>query len=133
MAVVVDSCVLLDIFTEDTRWLAWSAGALADAADRGEIILNPVIYAEVSIGFDRIEELESLLPADVFAYQPIPREAAFLAGKCFLKYRRRGGAGTAPLPDFFIGAHALVAGLPLITRDEKRFKDYFPTLNLIAP
>ena len=133
MAVMVDSCVLLDIFTEDPRWLAWSGGALADAADRGEIILNPVIYAEVSIGFERIEELESLLPPDVFACQPIPREAAFLAGKCFLKYRRRGGTRTAPLPDFFIGAHALVSGLPLITRDAKRFKDFFPTLNLIAP
>lgn len=133
MATMVDSCVLLDIFTEDAHWLTWSAGALADAADRGEIILNPVIYAEVSIGFDRIEELESLLPADVFACQPIPREAAFLAGQCFLKYRRRGEARTASLPDFFIGAHALVAGLPLITRDAKRFKDYFPTLNLIAP
>jgi len=133
MAVMVDSCVLLDIFTEDTHWLTCSAGALAGAADRGAIVLNPVIYAEVSIGFDRIEELESLLPAEVFACQPVPREAAFLAGKCFLKYRRRGGARTAPLPDFFIGAHALVAGLPLITRDGKRFKDYFPTLNLIAP
>jgi predicted nucleic acid-binding protein len=133
MGAMVDSCVLLDIFTEDTRWLAWSSGALADAADRDTIILNPVIYAEVSVGFERIEELEAVLPADVFACQAIPREAAFLAGKCFLKYRRRGGARTAPLPDFFIGAHALVAGLPLITRDAKRFEDYFPTLNLIAP
>lgn len=133
MGAMVDSCVLLDIFTEDARWLAWSAGALADAADRGGIILNSVIYAEVSIGFDRIEELESVLPVDVFTCKPIPREAAFLAGKCFLKYRRRGGSKTAPLPDFFIGAHALVSGLPLITRDAKRFKDYFPTLNLIAP
>ena len=133
MAAMVDSCVILDIFTEDSRWLAWSSGALADAADRDTIILNPVIYAEVSIDFDRIEELESVLPADVFTCQAIPREAAFLAGRCFLKYRRRGGARTTPLPDFFIGAHALISGLPLITRDTKRFKDYFPTLNLITP
>ena len=133
MAAMVDSCVLLDIFTEDARWLDWSSGALADAADRDAVILNPVIYAEISIGFGRIEELEYALPADVFTCEPIPREAAFLAGKCFLKYRRRGGARTAPLPDFFIGAHAMVAGLPLITRDTKRFNDYFPKLNLIAP
>jgi len=133
MGVMVDSCVLLDIFTEDDRWGRWSAGAVAGAVDRGELIVNPVIYAEVSIGFDRIEDLESALPADVFEYRPIPREAAFLAGKCFLKYRRRGGVRTSPLPDFFIGAHALIAGLDLITRDAKRFKNYFPTLKLIAP
>jgi predicted nucleic acid-binding protein len=133
MGAMVDSCVLLDIFTEDTRWLDWSTGALADAANRGDIILNPVIYAEVSVSFERIEELEAVLPGEVFTCRAIPREAAFLAGKCFLKYRRRGGLRTAPLPDFFIGAHALVAGLALITRDAKRFKDYFPTLNLIAP
>ena len=133
MGAMVDSCVLLDIFTEDARWLEWSAGVLADAADRDEIILNPVIYSEVSIRFDRIEELQAALTPDVFKYEPIPREAAFLAGKCFLKYRRRGGTRTAPLPDFFIGAHALISGLSLITRDTKRFKDYFPALNLIAP
>jgi len=133
MSAMVDSCVLLDIFTEDPQWLDWSSGALADSADRGDIILNPVIYAEVSIRFDRIEELQAALPSDVFKYEPIPREAAFLAGKCFLKYRRRGGVKTSPLPDFFIGAHALITGLPLITRDAKRFKDYFPTLNLITP
>jgi len=106
---------------------------VADAADRGVIILNPVTYAEVSIGFERIEELEDALPSDVFSCDPIPREAAFLAGKCFLKYRRGGGARTAPLPDFFIGAHALVSSLDLITRDGKRFKGYFPGIGLISP
>jgi len=133
MPVMVDSCVLLDIFTEDPRWFAWSSAALAREADRGMLVLNPVIYAEVSIRFDRIEELESLLPPDVFSCDPIPREAAFLAGKCFLKYRQRGGARTTPLPDFFIGAHALVGGMSLVTRDAQRFGDYFPTLDLIAP
>jgi len=133
MGVMVDSCVLLDIFTEDLRWVDWSSAALAGQADRGMLVLNPVIYAEVSIRFDRIEELESLLPPDVFSCDPIPREAAFLAGKCFLKYRQRGGAKTTPLPDFFIGAHALVAGMSLVTRDVRRFADYFPALDLIAP
>lgn len=133
MAVMVDSCVYLDIFTSDPKWYAWSASALAYAADGDQIVLNSVIYGEVSVRFDRIEELESMLPARIFDYQPIPKEAAFLAGKCFLRYRRRGGARVLPLPEFFIGAHAAVARLPLVTRDTKRFRDYFPNLELIAP
>jgi len=133
MAAMVDSCVLLDVFTEDPKWLDWSSETLAREANRGILILNPVIYAEASIRFDRIEELESLLSASTFSYHPIPREAAFLAGKCFLKYRRRGGVRTAPLPGFFIGAHAMVEGLPIITRDTRRFRDYFPSLELINP
>lgn len=131
--VMIDSCVYLDVFSRDLRWFEWSSAALASAADSGSIILNSIIYSEISIRFDRIEELEALLPPDVFEFQPIPREAAFLAGKCFLKYRHRGGRKSLPLPDFFIGAHAAVAGIPLVTRDVERFRDYFPGLRLVCP
>ncbi len=133
MSVMVDSCVFLDLFTRDPKWFDWSSRAVVQAANEGTIILNPVIYAEISIRFERIEDLERLLPADVFEYRPIPREAAFLAGKCFLEYRRRGGGKSLPLPDFFIGAHAAVAKLDLVTRDTKRFGDYFPSVKLICP
>lgn len=133
MPAMADSCVYLDIFTRDPVWHEWSATALADAANRGTIVMNPVIYAEISIRFGRIEELDALLSPEIFEYHPIPREAAFLAGKCFLQYRRRGGRKTLPLPDFFIGAHAAVAGLELITRDPGRFQKCFPGLTLICP
>ena len=133
MAVLVDSCVLLDVFTEDPTWFAWSASALSRQAARGKLVVNPVIYAEISIRFERIEELELVLTSDAFDYRPIPREAAFLAGKCFRRYRRSGGRKAVPLPDFFIGAHAAVEGLPLLTRDSARFRTYFPGLRLICP
>ena len=133
MSVMVDSCVYLDIFTKDSRWFEWSSMALANAADAGTIVLSPVIYAEISIRFERIEELEAFLSLDVFEYRAIPREAAFLAGKCFLEYRRRGGRKSLPLPDFFIGAHAAIENLTLVTRDVKRFRDCFPGLRLISP
>lgn len=133
MSVMVDSCVYLDVFTKDSRWFEWSSMALADAADAGAIVLSPVIYAEISIRFERIEELDAFLSLDVFEYRAIPREAAFLAGKCFLEYRRRGGRKSLPLPDFFIGAHAAVENLTLVTRDVKRFRDCFPGLRLISP
>lgn len=133
MAVMVDSCVYLDIFTRDERWFAWSADAMAQAAASGTIVINAAIYAEISIRFSRIEEIEDLLPSSQFEYREIPREAAFLAGKCFHRYRRRGGPRTSPLPDFFVGAHAAVAGLPLVTRDTRRFREYFPGLQLISP
>lgn len=132
-AYLVDSNVLLDVMTQDEDWLPWSAKALEDAADQGHLVINPVIYAEVSIRFSRIEELEEALPRALIAREPIPYEAAFLAGKCFLAYRKRGGAKSLPLPDFFIGAHAAVAGYGLITRDKARYLTYFPKLELIAP
>lgn len=132
-AVLVDSNVLLDIFTEDARWFAWSSEALERAADACRVVVNPVIYAEVSIRFSRIEDLEEAMPASLVSREPIPYEAAFLAGKVFLTYRRRRGPRPAPLPDFFIGAHAAVAGLRLLTRDTARYRTYFPTLELIAP
>ena len=133
MAVMIDSCVLLDIFTEDKTWFQWSSSVLAEQADRGVLVINPVIYAEVSVRFERIEELETILTSDVFEYRGIPREAAFLSGKCFLQYRRRGGGKTLPLPDFLIGAHAAVEQLPVVTRDAKRFQTYFPSVTLICP
>lgn len=130
---LVDSNVLLDVLTEDRDWLAWSSGALAKCADQGPLLINPLIYAEVSIGFDRIEELDEALDPSIFQRRPLPWEAAFLAGKCFLRYRRRGGARSSTLPDFYIGAHALVEGLTLVTRDATRYRTYFPRLPLVAP
>ncbi len=133
MLTLVDSCVLLDVITEDPRWFTWSADQLSAAANRGRIAINPVIYAEVSIRFETIEALDEVLSPDTFAFRPFSREIAFLAGKCFLQYRSRGGAKTTPLPDFFIGAHAAIERLPLVTRDTGRFETYFPTVELVAP
>ena len=132
-AVLVDSNVLLDVMTEDPRWLAWSAEAIERAADRFRLVINPVVYAEVSIRYSRIEDLEAALSRTMFDREAIPYEAAFLAGKSFLAYRRSGGAKRSPLPDFFIGAHAAVAGYRLLTRDAARYRTYFPKLPLIAP
>jgi predicted nucleic acid-binding protein len=129
---LVDSTVLLDIFTEDPRWLQWSSEHLARAADAGPPFINPVVFAEISVRFSRIEDLDSVLPASDIARAPVPWEAAFLAGKAFRSYRRRRGA-TSTLPDFFIGAHAAVVGARLLTRDSRRFRTYFPTVELIAP
>jgi predicted nucleic acid-binding protein len=133
MPTLVDSNVLLDILTDDPRWSAWSADALAARADRDLLAINPIIYAEVSIGFDRIEALDAVLPASTFHRLALPWEAAFLAGKCFLAYRKRGGARTAPLPDFYVGAHASVSRMMLLTRDAARYRTYFPGLRLVAP
>jgi predicted nucleic acid-binding protein len=132
-SVLIDANVLLDVMTEDARWLAWSAAAVERAADRYRLVVNPVIYAEVSIRYSRIEELDAALPKTMFDREAIPYEAVFLAGKSFLAYRRRGGTKPSPLPDFFIGAHAAVAGYLLMTRDAARYRTYFPKLSLIAP
>jgi predicted nucleic acid-binding protein len=132
-AVLVDSNVLLDILTEDPHWEAWSAAALAQCADQAVLVINPIIYAEVSIGFMRIEELDEALPPTSFQRVPLPWQAAFLAGKSFLMYRKRGGAKRSPLPDFYIGAHAAVASMALLTRDPVRYRTYFPKVRLIAP
>ena len=131
--VLVDSSVLLDIVTEDTQWCAWSSEALATWAERVPLYINVVIYAEVSIGFARIEEVEAVLPLEAFRRVPVPWEAGFLAGKAFVVYRQRGGTRTLPLPDFFIGAHAAVAALALLTRDPQRIRTYVPQVHLIAP
>lgn len=130
---LVDSNVLLDVMTEDPRWFSWSARALEQAADRFRLVINPVAYAEVSVRYGRIEDVDAALPSAMIHREPIPFEAAFLAGKCFLSYRQRGGTKLSPLPDFFIGAHAAVAGYGLITRDSARYRTYFPKLSLVAP
>ena len=132
-AVLVDSNVLLDVFTEDPKWQVWSEKALARCADEDALAINPLIYAEVSIGFASQEKLEAALPESHFRRLPLPWEAAFLAGKCFRDYRRRGGSRRSPLPDFYIGAHASVSGLRLLTRDAPRFRTYFPDLDIVAP
>jgi predicted nucleic acid-binding protein len=132
-AILVDSNVLLDVMTEDSRWLAWSAGAIARAADSSRLVINPVIYAEVSVRYSRVEDLDTALPKTMFDREAIPYETAFLAGKAFLRYRRLRGTKHSPLPDFFIGAHAAVAGYRLMTRDPARYRTYFPKLTLIAP
>ena len=133
MPVLVDSNVILDIFTEDPKWFSWSSRTLAECAEKDLLIINPIIYAEVSIRFERIEELEEALPPEFFIREELPWEAAFLAGKCFLLYKRREGKKTSPLPDFYIGAHAAVCGYALLTRDARRYRSYFPKLRLIAP
>ena len=131
--VLVDSNVLLDILEDDPEWFDWSSKQISRCAEESILAINPIIYSEVSIGFNRVEELEEALPADIFERLPLPWEAAFLAGKCFLAYRRAGGTRRSPLPDFFIGAHALVQGMSLLTRDATRYRSYFPKLTLIAP
>jgi predicted nucleic acid-binding protein len=132
-AVLVDSNVLLDVATSDPTWGDWSAEALERTADASILVINPLVYAEVSIGFDAIEDLEAALPIDLYRREELPYEAGFLAGKCFLRYRRAGGQKRSPLPDFYIGAHAAVAGYRLLTRDATRYRSYFPNLGLIAP
>jgi hypothetical protein len=131
--VLVDSNVLLDVLTDDPTWFEWSALALERAAARSQPCINVLIYAEVSIGFARVEAMEEVLSATEFTRLPIPWDAAFLAGKAFLRYRRAGGERRSPLPDFLIGAHATVAGIPLLTRDTRRYRSYFPKLELISP
>jgi predicted nucleic acid-binding protein len=130
---LVDSNVLLDVLTEDGRWFDRSSAKLAAAAEDYDLIINPIVYAEVSIGFNRIEELDAALRRESFRREPLPWEAAFLAGKCFVRYRRAGGVRRAPLPDFYIGAHAAVRGIPLLTRDAAPYRTYFPRLEVVIP
>lgn len=132
-AVLVDSNVLLDIASGDPVWGTWSEAALTRLAQSAVLVINPLIYAEVSVGFDRIEDLEAALPRTDYRRDAVPFEAAFLAGKAFRLYRRNGGKRSSPMPDFYIGAHAAVAGYRLLTRDPKRYRTYFPTVRLIAP
>lgn len=131
MAVIVDTNILLDIYTQDPAWEKRSAAAIASAADVAALVINPIIYAELSVGIEKIEELDQFLGTD-FRRDPLPWEAAFVAGKAFLAYRRRGGLKTTPLPDFYIGAHAAVKGMEILTRDPKRYTSYFPTVKIIG-
>jgi predicted nucleic acid-binding protein len=133
MATLVDSNVILDVATEDEEWLDWSAARLTEAAEQGSLVINLIIYAEVSTRFETIEALDEALPLDFYIRASLPWDAAFLAAKAFMQYRRRGGAKKSVLPDFLVGAHASVAGLALLTRDPRRYRTYFPKLRLIAP
>jgi predicted nucleic acid-binding protein len=132
-AVMIDSNVLLDILAKDPLWYPWSAAAVESVADRFRLVINAIIYTEVSVCYSRIEELDAALPKSMFEREAIPYEAGFLAGKSFLASRRREGTKRSPLPDFFIGAHAAVAGYRLLTRNAVRYRTYFPKLPLIAP
>jgi predicted nucleic acid-binding protein len=131
--VLVDSNVLLDVATNDPNWSDWSGRALAESAEHTTLMINPIIYAEVSIGYTTIEALDAALPATLYQREALPWEAGFLAGKCFLQYRRRGGLRNSPLPDFYIGAHAAIGRLALLTRDAARYRSYFPKLEILAP
>ena len=133
MRVLVDSSVLLDVMTRDSRWAAWSEEKLAWHAERDMLAINPIIYAEVSAHFASIEELDDALSPTEFLRLPLPYEAGFLAAKCFLQYRGRGGQRNAPLPDFYIGAHAATESLALLTRDVSRYRTYLPSVQLIIP
>lgn len=130
---LVDTNVLLDIATDDPSWAPWSLRQLDAAAIRGPVLINAVVYAELSIGYARIEEVDEVVADVELKLVEMPREALFLAGKAFQRYRARGGAGAGVLPDFFVGAHAAVAGLALLTRDRGRYQTYFPSLDLITP
>ena len=132
-AILIDSNVILDVLTDDPTWGEWSAFQLAQSSNASRLVINPFIYSEISIRFSRIEDLEDALPRNIIEKEPLPFEAAFLAGKVFLEYRRAGGAKACPLPDFFIGAHAAVQGYRVLTRDPRRFQTYFPKLSLISP
>jgi predicted nucleic acid-binding protein len=130
--VLVDSNVLLDLFTDDPVWATWSEARLAEAFDAGQAVINPIVYAEISVAFERIETLEATLPPRL-GREDLPWEAAFLAGKCFVEYRRRGGRRRSPLADLYIGAHAAVTRRALLTRDANRYRTLLPTLALITP
>jgi predicted nucleic acid-binding protein len=131
--ILVDSCVLLDLFTDDPEWASWSEKILGQYSQTNTLFINSIIYTEVSIGFNRIEEVEDAIEQTGIRVLEIPREALFLAGKVFLNYRKDKGIKHSTLPDFYIGAHATVSTFDLITRDISKFKTYFPKLNLIHP
>ncbi len=130
--VLVDSNVILDIATEDPQWFEWSSMQMATCANQGNLIINPIVYAEVSVGFAQIEALDALLPPEFFRREQLPWNAAFLAGKAFQRYQQRGGTRRSPLPDFYIGAHAVALKIPLLTRDVKRYQTEFPILQIVS-
>ena len=134
MTVLVDSNVILDLFSQDPRWWSWSSSALEEAAGNDRLVINPIVYGEISFRFEAIEDLEDALPP-IIEREDVPYEAAFLAAKAFVAYRRRAGTAgrTSLLPDFYIGAHAAIRGYRLLTRDVARYRTYFPKITLIAP
>jgi predicted nucleic acid-binding protein len=131
--ILVDTNILLDLVTDDPNWAGWSQQQLDHAAARDELAINEIVYAELSIGYERIEELDLMIDSAGLAIAPMPRSALFLAGKAFQRYRSTGGGKTGVLPDFFIGAHAVIADAVLMTRDAARYRSYFPGIVLIAP
>lgn len=133
MTVLVDSNVILDIFTSDPVWYDWSVGQLNNLVLTHDLAINDIVYAEVSRGFETFEQVDAAIGRAGFVVRPLPRAALFLASRAFLRYRRSGGERTGVLSDFFIGAQAAVEGLPLVTRDLKRYRSYFPTIELITP
>ena len=132
-AILIDSNIILDVFLDDPKWGDWSESTLEKYSQRAVLCINPIVYSEISIGFERIEDLESALKKTNFKMLPISREALFLAGKAFLKYKKRSGKKKSPLPDFYIGAQAAVLDLELMSRDVLRYKTYFPTVRMIHP
>ena len=132
-AVLVDANILLDIMSEDERWFAWSTEALARVADRQRLVINPIVYAEIASAFPTQRRLDEVLSTDRYQRENLPWDAAFNAGRAFLAYRRAGGAKRSPLPDFYIGAHAEVRDYRLLTRDQGRYRAYFPTLKIVSP
>lgn len=131
--VFVDSNVILDVATGDPQWSSWSSNQLMQALNQGTALINPIVYAEIAFACSRIEEVDELLPAHLYSLRAIPREAAFLAARAHANYRERGGQRQMILPDFLIGAHALVERFPLLTRDQRRYRQAFPGLQLITP
>ncbi|MFM7732306.1 MAG: type II toxin-antitoxin system VapC family toxin [Cyanobium sp.] len=131
--VLVDSNVILDVITADPLWEAWSSAQLRQILDAGPVVINAIVYAEIAFACERIETVDELLPAHLYRYEAIPKQASFLAARAHAEYRQRGGRRSMILPDFLIGAHALVARLPLLTRDERRYRTSFPGLELILP
>lgn len=131
--IMIDSNVLLDLYERKSEWHEWSSSTLASVADAEELVINQIVYAEASIRFATPVEFDEVFPPEDFLRRSLPFAAAFLAGKAHLEYRRRGGVRAATLPDFFIGAHAAIAGYRILTRDPRRIKRYFPTVELIAP
>ncbi len=131
MKTLVDTNVLLDIITHDKVWRSWSENTLRKAAEHSTLVINPIIFAEVTMKFARIEDADAALVD--FAREPLPYEAGFLTGKAFLAYKRRGGAKRSPMPDFYVGAHAVVGRMDLLTRDAARYRTYFPALTIVAP
>jgi len=130
---IVDTNVLLDVVEDDPDWAEWSIRRMRDYARIHELAINPVIYAELSVAFDAMEDVDAVVAELALRVLDIPRSALFLAGKAFVRYRRLGGVKTNVLPDFFIGAHAAVMGSPILTRDPRRYESYFPTVDVIAP
>jgi predicted nucleic acid-binding protein len=130
---LVDTNVLLDLFTNDPIWADWSARQLRILSAREALLVNPVVYAQLSVGYDRVEDLDAVLVTTGVELVELPRAALFLAGRAFQTYRAQGGTRTGVLPDLFIGAHAVVEGIGLLTRDPRRYRTYFPTITLITP